>query len=104
LEQGNFYNNNDEVIKRMYHESGTDNLFRYDDGEKVLSGNWQVSGQWDIISDEIKYTGIFWNIHLPGEGNVFHQAGADFIVGDELVRTVGLNAVDFETICRYFAD
>jgi hypothetical protein len=100
-----FYNNDDEIIKRKFHESGTDNLFRYDEPDKnIVSGNWQISGFWDVVTDEFKYAGTNWNIHLPGEGNVIHFAGADFFVGDDLVRTAGLQAVDFETICRYFSD
>ena len=98
-----FYNNDGEVVRLQFNSQGIDNLFRLDEPDNVLASPWNTNGTWNLETDDIRIRGNFWNLQLPGVGNVFHFAGAEFIVNGEFDRFAGLETRDLEMICRYFA-
>ena len=57
------------------------------------------------------WTGVDWNIQLPGEGTVYHVSGfdeekwyGDF--GNQVIqlKRAGLDKMDYEALCRYLND
>ena len=99
----------DRLTRIKWRVSGTDTLFREGYPDNVLSGNygWNFDARIDPETDTaIKehFTGLVWNIHIPGHGNVFHIAGSEYYEDGELVRGAGLLVEDFETLCAYFAE
>jgi hypothetical protein len=98
------YNNDDELVKVVGHVRGTDTVYREGFPENVVTADYAINGHFNLVTGEDKFTGNTWNLHLPGVGNVFHIAGSEFYQDGEFVRSAGLEHVDFEAICRYFAD
>ena len=98
------YNNDDVLVQVVGHQRGTDALYRVDVPENVVTAKYSINAQFNLVTGKDKFMGTIWNLQLPGEGNVFHIAGAEFYQDGEFVRSAGLEHVDFEAICRYFAD
>ena len=97
------FNNDDVLVQVEGHQKGTDTLFREGLPENVVTAHYAINAQFNLVTGEDKFTGTIWNLQLPGEGNVFHIAGAEFYQDGEFDRVAGLEHADFEAICRYFA-
>jgi hypothetical protein len=97
----------DRLTRIKWRTGGTDNLFREDDPDNVLSGDYGVSvdirinPETDLPTKE-HFAGLVWNIHIPGHGNVLHVAGSQYFEDGEFVREAGLRVFDIEALCQYF--
>lgn len=101
--------NADHLIKIISRANGVDHLFREGDPDNYVSGhyilNWMVF--FDPKTGEVTvehFAGTPWNIHLPGQGSVYHLSGTVFYdENGDLVKDVGLRVEDFVALCEYFA-
>lgn len=98
------YNNDNVLVQIEGHQRGTDTLYRDGFPENVVTAHYAISAHFNLVTGEDKFAGTIWNLQLPGAGNVFHIAGSEFYQDGEFDRFAGLEHVDFEAICRYFAD
>ena len=98
------FNNDDVLVQVVGHQRGTDALYRVGFPDNVVTAQYAINAKFDLAKGKDKFMGTTWNLQLPGEGNVFHIAGAEFYQDGEFDRIAGLEHVDFEAICRYFAD
>jgi hypothetical protein len=97
----------DRLTRIKWRVGGTDNLFRVDDPDNVLSGNYGLSVDISIdpetdLPTKEHYAGIPWNIQIPGQGIILHGAGSAYWEDGELVREAGLRVFDLEALCQYF--
>jgi hypothetical protein len=91
-------------------------VYRLDEPDLVLSGPFRYTSHMDFINwDPVQYyehsTGVFWNLHLPGGGTVFHEAGQwstllewpedmDWPYFLEIYKTTGVARFDGEAVCE----
>ena len=110
-----WYDNDDVMVKKKFHNFGTDTVYREGYPEDGVKSAWHYNAKFDRLTDgqfeEASAHGNQYNIHLPGVGNVIRLTGSEFYVNwpedggrGELVRFVGLYSEDYEALCRYFAD
>jgi hypothetical protein len=74
-----FYDRAGNLTGWQLHGTGTDNVFRDPNGP-VLSGPFNYNTHVDLVSlDPFRYleqaSGTYWNLGMPGEGQMFHEAG-----------------------------
>jgi hypothetical protein len=105
-----FYNNDGQLVKELYHVSGTDYIYREGYPQNGFGGNFGDNRLTNFDPDtgdviDGHYAGNAWNIILPGAGPVFKISGSAYFEGDleNLLTDVGRFVYDGEAICAYFA-
>jgi len=109
-----FYDNDGNLVGAKGHVNGTDHLFAEGYPEHMLSG--QFTNNWMTYFDPA--TGLYlyenspsnwWNLHLPGYGNIIHFAGLEVYEYDNaiedwhLIKDNGLRYFDLVALCEYLA-
>jgi len=99
-----YFDQDGNLVKIHGHASGIDTLHREGDYTRVLSSPYSEVYDWDAVAMEMKYSGVIFNIHLPEGRIVLKEAGTGiFNASEELIKRAGIELVDTDAMCRYFA-
>jgi hypothetical protein len=101
------------VVRTLYQTQGTDYVYNSEAPNIGASGAFRYSVHVTPLDPTFntwlrRYTGIAWNITLPGYGTVIHVSGQDVEVVENWVvvgtpKSVGLHLLDFPALCAGLA-
>jgi hypothetical protein len=109
-----FYDKAGNVKVVFMKGKGTDNFYRPDRPERVLSGGYTEVAQWEMVSSDpplwkVKYLGPTFDIQLHGEPKLVHVDGTITVQMDaagnwlEVYKVAGHPRWDIPGLCEYFA-
>jgi len=98
------------TVRTLYKARGTDHLINAETG-KTISATFSVQCHVDIVTEEPlvyerRCTGDFWNLSVPGEGLIAHDAGqvTEYVEGEpgapgEVLKDVGAGWFYEDEVC-----
>jgi hypothetical protein len=106
-------------VRATAHHDGRHEVYRCDRPAHKLTGPFKYTSHMDFINyDPVQYyersTGTFWNLHVPGGGVAFHEAGqwstllewpdeADWPYFLDIYKVTGSARFDGEAVCEALA-
>ncbi len=88
------------------HKRGVDTLHREHDLSVVLAHSYSLNWKWNAATDDLKFSGSVFNVHLPQTGLVFKSSGMgifDDPNAPDPFKRAGLEYFDIATACEYLA-
>ena len=107
-------------VRAIAHHDGQQEVYRCDSPGFKLTGPFKYTSHMEFINyDPVQYyehsTGTYWNLHVPGGGVAFHEAGqwstllewpegADWPYFLDVFKVTGSARFDGEAVCEALAD
>lgn len=108
-----YFDKDGVLVRELWHQQGMNYFYSEENPDYRFASSFSIVYHQDLMPDEqlwhVRYTGVYYNLNMPGIGNVIHFGGQNEqywrLDWSELVgiRDVGHDTWDIEALCRALA-